>query len=147
MSDVREEIIVQLLAVCTTVEGIAAVERNKPDVTGLRRPAILLHDGSEDLLSVPPKERGTRLAKMALTPGLTLMVRTDGATPAGPLMSLYRTRLVKAVLSDPTLAQLTGTNGSVDYHGCTVNPPSPEAKEPRMDVLFTFNYVLRLTDL
>lgn len=145
--DVREGILARLIVVCTEVTGIIAAERNRLDVPGLRRPAIILHDGNEELIDAPPKERQSRITRMALTPALILLARADDATPAGPLLSSYRSRLVKGVLSDPTLVSLTGTNGAINYHGCLMHVPLPESREPRMDISFTFNYVLRLSDL
>lgn len=145
--DVREEILARLILVAASVTGIISTERNRLDVPGLRRPAIILHDGSEELIDVPPKERQSRIARMTLTPGLVIFARTDDATPAGPLLSAYRSKLVKGVLSDQTLLGLVGTNGAINYHGCLMQPPMPDSREPRMDVTFLFNYVLRLSDL
>jgi hypothetical protein len=145
--DVREEILGRLILVATAVTGIVSVERNRLDVPGLRRPAIILHDGAEELIDVPPKERQSRIARMTLAPALTIFARIDEVTPAGPLLSGYRSKLVQGVLSDQTLLGLVGTNGAINYHGCLVQPPMPDSREPRMDVTFHFNYVLRLSDL
>jgi hypothetical protein len=54
---------------------------------------------------------------------------------------------VQAVLTDTTLQDLTGTAGGIRYEGCNVPEPTPESKEPRLDLNFTLTYTLRLSDL
>jgi len=37
--------------------------------------------------------------------------------------------------------------GGLRYDGCTVSEPTPETKEPRMDLNFTCVYTLAMSDL
>ena len=146
MVDTRELILSRLAAVCSATAGIAAVGRNRLDVAGLARPAVIIQDGTEERIDGPTSDNRSGVQRIELTPQIWLMVRS-GADDAGPLMNLFRARILYAVAGDMSLRDLTGTVGGIRYEGVTVNEPTPETKEPRMDINFTFTYVLRLADL
>jgi hypothetical protein len=150
MVDQREAILSRLLAVVTGANGIASAVRNSLDVTKLARPAIVILDGHEQLVDTPMPARGqvtSGVQRMELAPQIAVHIRANNAVDAGALLSLYRTRIVAAVLSDATLAGYLGTNGRVRYEGATVAPPAPEGNEHRIDLMLVFTYVLRLEDL
>jgi len=144
--DKREQILARLTTVCGSVQGIVSAKRNVLDVPLLGRPALVVQDGSEERLDAPASANRSGVQRLQLTPQIWLLVR-GSADDAGPLMSLFRGRLIAAVLQDQTLLDLTGTSGGIRYDGVTVNEPTPETKEPRMDVNFTFVYTLNLNDL
>lgn len=147
MADIREQILARLAVVCAAVDGVAAVERNRLDVTGLRRPAILVHDGAEQFLDAPNSDSYGRVQRVELSPEIELLLRSDAAAEIGPQRSLYRTRIVKAVLSDATLRGLTGASGRIRFDGSSAPRPTPESQEPRLQLDFVFTYTLRLSDL
>jgi hypothetical protein len=150
MADQREAILSRLLAVVTGANGIASAVRNSLDVTKLARPAIVILDGHEQLVDTPMPARGqvtSGVQRMELAPQIAVHIRANNAVDAGALLSLYRTRIVAAVLSDATLAGYLGTNGRTRYEGATVAPPAPEGNEHRIDLMLVFTYVLRLEDL
>lgn len=144
--DKRELILARLLTVCASVSGIVATGRNVLDVPGLARPALVLHDGSEERQDSALSDNRSQVTRFELTPQFWLLVR-GAAGDVGPLMSLFRSRLLFAITSDAELRNLTGTVGGIRYEGCTVSEPTPETKEPRMDINVTFIYTLAMSDL
>lgn len=147
MVDLREQILVRLAVVCAAVTGVLAVARNRTDVLLTQRPAVLVNGGAEQIISNPrPAARFSQVQLMELTPGITLLVRSDEAD-AGALLSLFRGLLVNAILSDATLRGIVTTNGTIRYDGCNEVDPTPESKEPRLELQIAFTYPLRLSDL
>lgn len=148
MADIREQIIARLVTVCDGVTGIETAGRNLTDVPLMSRPATLINGGAEQMVSSPrPAARFSQVQLMELTPGIILLVRSDTGAEGGSLMSLFRGRLVNAILSDATLRTLVTTNGSIRYEGCNEVDPTPESKEPRLEINIVFTYPLRLSDL
>src|SRR4051812_23490588 len=140
--DTRELILSRLQEVMA-VEGIVIVVRNALDVPFLSRPAVVIQDGSEERINGPRGANYSQVQQMDLTPQIWLMLRGTNME-AGPLMSLYRGRILYAVFSDMILQNLVGTTGAMRYDGCTVIEPTPETKEPRMDLNFTFTYTMHI---
>ncbi len=147
MADARELILARLVTVCGAVEGITAAARNRLDVPGLARPAIIIQDGIEQMLDQPQGARHSELQRIELSPGITIIVRGGGPADPGTLLSLFRSRIIAAVLADSELRGLCGSNGRIRYEGCLVAPPDAEAKEYRADLTLVFTYVFRLGDL
>lgn len=148
MADIREQILLRLVAVCAAVSGIQAAARNRLDVPALQRPAVLINGGGEQLLSSPrPAARFGQVQLMELTPQITLLVRSDDGNEAGALLSLYRSRLAAAILGDTSLRSLVTTNGGIRYEGCAEPDPIPESKEARLELQIAFTYPLKLSDL
>lgn len=146
MSDLREQILSRIAAVCAGVSGIVASDRNRLAVTDLRRPAVIVLDGAEQLLDAPDGERRSRVQRMELSPQIAILVRADTGTEAGQLLSLYRGRVAYAVLADATLRDYTGTSGGIRFEGSDVERPDPETREYRLNLNITFTYPFRLTD-
>jgi len=147
VADAREAILARLPVVGAAVEGVQAVARNRLDVPGLARPAIIFQDGIEQMLDQPEGARHSELQRIELSPGITVVMRGSGSADAGALLSLYRSRVVAAVLNDSELRTLVGSNGRIRYEGCLVAPPDAEAKEYRIDLTVVFTYAFRLSDL
>lgn len=146
MADIREQILARLVTVCA-VTGIVAVARNRLDVPLTQRPAVLINGGGEEVLTRSPGARFGQVQMMDLTPQITVLVRADTGDEAGSLLSLFRSRVVNAVLSDATLRTLVTTNGGIRYEGCSEPDPLPESKEPRIELQVVFTYPLKLSDL
>lgn len=146
MADTREAILSRLVTVCGAVEGVQAAGRNRLDVAGLARPAVIVQDAIEQMRDMPMGARYSETARMELSPGVTVVVR-GGPADIGGLLSLYRSRVVAAVLRDAELKALTGTNGGIRYEGCLVAPPDAEGKEYRLDITLVFTYLFVLADL
>jgi hypothetical protein len=143
MIDQREIILARLAVVCAAVTGIASVVRNRLDVSKLQRPAVVILDGREELLDVPTGAVRSEIQRMQLTPVIEIHVRGDG----GPLLSLYRSRLLLAILNDTTLIDTVGKNGTIHYQSAEVAPPTAEGSEYIVHLTIVFQYVFRLSDL
>lgn len=143
MADAREAILSRLEEICAGVQGITSVERNKLELTNLQRPGVIIQDGSEQMLDQPSAQRAaTQVARMELSPKIVIMVRADAAD-SGPLMSTFRGRILSAVINDATLLSLT----RIKFDGLVVPEPTPESREPKMEINFVFTYPFRITDL
>ena len=148
MADIREQILSRLVTVCEGVTGIVSAGRNLTDVPLMERPAAIVWGGAEQLLSSPrPAGRFSQVQLMELSPQVLVFVRANTGAEAGSLMSLFRSRLVNAILSDATLRTLVTTNGGIRYEGCGETEPTPESKEPRLELQIVFTYPLKLSDL
>jgi hypothetical protein len=150
MIDVREQILERLPVVCAGVTGIGAVARNRLDVPGLTRPAVLIMDGVEETSLDRPAggiKRFSQIQFMELTPEIRILLRADDGTDAGAVTSLFRRRVISSILNDAALQAIMGANGIIRYGGCSVPEPDPQTKEPRLDLTFVFTYPLRLSDL
>jgi hypothetical protein len=150
MADLREQILSRLVTICASVTGIVAVGRNVLDVTGLARPSIIVHDGSESNVDGDAGRTRYRFAevqRMELNPTVELRLRADTGAEAGSLMSLFRGRIINAVADDATLQALVTTNGQIAFQSFSIPEPAPETKEPRANFEFVFSYPLRRSDL
>ncbi len=146
MKDTREEILAQMIVLARSINGIADAARNRTDGKDLLRPAISIHDGPEELFSKPTTELRSRVQMMEMTPFAQIFI---GGSPdqTGPLLNLYRARLLAAILNDTIIGELLGSNGERRYEGCSPFPPTPEQREARMDINLAFRYVFKASDL
>jgi hypothetical protein len=147
VADTREVILSRLADLCATINGVQAVVRNRLDVGGLARPAVVIHDGIEQLVDAPSDMHHSQIQRMELTPLIAVFLRGGGAANPGALMSSYRSQIVAGILSDSAILAAVGSNGRVQYQGCAVAVPDAEAAEHRIELSLTFRYVFRLADL
>jgi hypothetical protein len=149
--DKREAILSQLVTICGGVEGINAVTRNRLDVATLLRPAVIVLDGIERLVLAQPVSTGSptvsQRQRMELQPQIIIVLRGDSGGEAGSLLTLFRNRVLAAILNDATLQNTVAANGGLRYDGCTVPPPDAEAREYRIDLNLVFTYVFSLDEL
>jgi hypothetical protein len=150
MIDKREAILVRLRDIIETVPGVKAAGRNRQDVTGKARPAILLHDGDEQTEN--NKETAPRFSavdKATMTPQLVILAGTT-TEQLGTTLNGIRAALLPLVLQDPELINLCGgpnSNSQIRYEGCAVTSEAGEAREGRMECNFAFEYVFKVSDL
>jgi hypothetical protein len=147
MAEPRELILTRLVAVIAGVTGIMTAVRNQSDIPVSSRPGVIVNDGAEEFLDAPRGEQLSRVQRVELSPQILILVRADSGAEAGTLLTLFRNRIVNAVLSDTTLRGYVGTVGGMRFEGCAVEPPAPESKEPRMDVNIVFTYTFKLSAL
>jgi len=149
--DKREAILSQLVTVCGGVEGINAVDRNRLDVSDMLRPAVIILDGTERLVLAQPTSTGSptisQRQRMELQPQTIIALRGDSGSEAGSLLTLFRNRLLTAILNDATLRDNVTVNGGIRYEGCVVPPPDAEAREYRIDLNLVFTYIFNLDEL
>lgn len=138
--DVRETILARLTAIAETTG--ATVKRMAVTLNASERPAIVINDGDE---TISAQKGGLAPLVVTLRPELILLAQASD-NPATALNKL-RTTVIKAVLSDTTLATLAGVNGTVRYAGCQTDVARGEAYEASMSVAFEVNYTLKPADL
>jgi hypothetical protein len=152
MADRRESILSRLRVICGDIQGVNSVERNRLDVVRLNRPAIVILDGAEQVLDPRISGRGdmgnrSEVQRMELAPLISIHVRGTHDIDGGNLLSLFRTRVLAAILTDPPLADFIAGAGSIRYEGAIVAPPTAEGNEYRMDLSLVFTYPFKLADI
>ena len=157
MVDMRETILAACLRVAKAVEGMNLAARNVQDV-GLKRPAMLIHDGGETLLDRPRAERLSAIQRVDLAPSIVILVGST-ADDLGSLLNRFRGRFLADLLADselkallingarPTGAYNLQANNAINYEGCTFEPITAESKEGRMELNIVFTYTFRISDL
>jgi hypothetical protein len=147
VADTREVLLSRLAALCAGINGVQAVVRNRLDATGMARPAVVIHDGIEQMVDQPSDMHHSELQRMELAPLITVFVRSGASADPGVLMSSYRSAIVAAILRDSTILGAVGSNGRATYTGASVMVPDAEAQEYRIELSMLFRYVFRLDDL
>lgn len=135
----REPILARLLVLAKGVQGIAAAERNVTDLTNLKRPGIVIRDGSVQRVTVPRNQQRVSPQMMQLTPPIVIYVGA-GSKDQGPLASLYLDRFLQAVFNDAELLALVSTNGEISFEAASLEDPEPEGREARMEITLTLTY-------
>lgn len=124
MSDKREAILVRLLAIAESLDGIVYAARNDINIGEEQLPAAIVLDGEEEVDDNQLRRNVPGLAPMLvhMTPTVSLWV-SENATQVGSALNSLRAALLRAVLSDAALAALAGvgggrSSGAVRYLGC-----------------------------
>jgi len=148
MMDKREAILQRLTEIAAALPGVVTAVRNQDEISEHARPAIAVFDADEtaDASAVQRGHAGAAPNIVEMTPEVMILL---GALPerVGSALNELRAGLVKAVLTDPQLAALTGPNGRMRYAGCSTHLRHGRSIEGLMAVQFTFTYVLRIAEL
>lgn len=140
MSDMREEICKRLAVICATTG--ATVKRMAVDLHQSERPAIVVNDGDE---AIELNKGGKAPLIVTLRPQLVLIV-TDADNP-GAAINKLRAAVLKAVLTDDTLAALLHPHGSIRYVGLEAGIDRGETNEAHMGLNFEVYYRLTPAEL
>lgn len=152
MVDVREQILARLEVIIDGLDGVVKSGRNRPDVSGKARPALILHDGDEqpggDDQAGP---RNATITFMEMAPRIEILAEA-ASQDVGTTVNVIRAALLKAVFNDAALLELIGAadrrgNGEIRYDGCALELDSGEAREARMEISLRITYVFRIGDL
>lgn len=159
MADVREAILARIRALLPGIPGLATggVGRNRGDISPSARPAIILHDGSEEKVDLRGNPRGGVLQLVKLNPQLEILVGA-GHEDVGTLINGFRALLLSAVLNDATILSYIGRNplnpadtrfgsGDIAIESCELETQAGETREGRMAVNLAITYALVLADL
>ena len=151
MIDVREQILMRLVAIVDAVADFKEVYRNYVDLTEDDLPAAAVLDGDEDThdssdASMRPPDRPTLVT---MTPEIVIF---KIAPQVGPDISVLRRELVKAVLYDTELNQQivkTGRygNGAIRYLGCQTDLAWERSMFGALKINLHIKYTLRPADL
>ena len=116
MADPREAILNQLFYLASEIPGVVEAARNAPDVPNIKRPAIIVHDGTEQLENKPDSERRSRVQLNTLRPVIAILVSIESAS-LGTQLNAFRALLLTSVTNDPILGGYLWPNGNVQYEG------------------------------
>ena len=147
--DRREQIIERLFAVLQTITGVEQVVRNRGSLEADKRPAIQLMDADEKPEDTPFNRARPAYApnRVRLTPEIYITLATLEPDDMGPNLNVLRVALLKAVLLDQQLQQLTGESGDIRYDGCQTDLGRGRELIGQMSISVTFVYVLRPMEL
>lgn len=149
MSDIRESILARLHDLAKTVVSDAQRMDFSADLT--TQPNLVLVDGEENLIDADPFAHSSLApVKVQMEPHFALLVLTS--ENAGPALSAIRANLIKAVLSDEQLSDLTALqSGSrkigARFMGSETGVQMGEGLVAFMTLRFALIYHLKPTDL
>ena len=147
MADLRESIIARLVVVLGTVAGVTTVGRNVTNISDARLPAIIVFDANEEAEDGEFDRRPPgRLRRISLKPQIILLVQDDSAD-LGTTLNALRAAVIKAILADDTLIDLTHDNVGIRYEGCSSGLARGRQMEGQMVLNFSFNYILNPNSL
>jgi hypothetical protein len=145
MTDVRETILARLVEVVASVPNMRSVHRNDTDITDDQMPAALVLDGDEDVVAGNINSRpSNRPLLVEMTPEIQIV---EQSSAIGSDLTAFRAALMKLVLFDATLNELTGSNGNVNYLGCETSFGWAGKQYGALQMKFMFKYPLKPNDL
>ncbi|MBZ9705382.1 hypothetical protein LB543_01390 [Mesorhizobium sp. ESP7-2] len=140
--DVREAILVRLVEIAGTIDGIKTVYRNNNRPPEANLPAVLVLDGDEVGDENDSVSRGPMSPRrMVMTPQ-TLIVLPEAAKDVGTVINGYRVKLIKAVATDATLIALTTNRLGARLHSSQSSLAWGRSLLGEMGVQFAIPYVL-----
>lgn len=154
IQDRREMILARCEAIIALVPGVTIGGRNRGDVTGKRRPAIILLDGTEDVADEDASFRGgaknSQIQRMRMEP--QFQIKCSGpADEVGTIANGLRMALLAALFTDGELLDLVGVDRSnstrIAYLGGGLTTEEGEQREATFEVNMALTYVFRLVDL
>lgn len=148
--DRREQILSRLMTIFDETPGIVKAARNKEDVSGRARPAVIMHDAVEDFVDIGNRPNGAIKTFLNLSPQIYILLG-DRSDVVGSRVSEFRNVLVKAIWSDGILRELVGISrnkeSDIRYHGCGLDTTTGETREARLEIRFEFTYLLDLHEI
>lgn len=149
MTDRREAILAQLLAIARAVPGVNLAARNKLSPNDTDLPAIIIYDGDEVSSDADPD--GTRPAnaprRITMQPAIEIAFG-DHPEDIGTSINVMRAALIKAICTDTTLIGLALDRNGIRYLGCVSGGAGlGRSQEATMLLNFAFTYALRPDEL
>jgi hypothetical protein len=151
VTDVREDILVRLLAVVASIPNIRSAQRNNVDIPEDQLPAALVFDGDEETddasdLSMRPPSRPT---VVRMQPEIVIVKQADAV---GSDLTTLRRELIRRVLTDTELnEQIVKTgrfgNGAIRYLGCQTDLGWGRSLQGALRAQFMFKYTLKIEEL
>lgn len=154
MIDRREDVLARCEVLIGQVPGIVITGRNRGEVTGARRPAIIMLDGAEDVVEQDGDNAGgsrnSRIQRMRMEPQFQIKFQAK-AEEVGPTSNALRSALLKVLFSDDQLLTLLDLDGSrisvIKYLGSGLTTDEGEQRECTIEVNMALTYIFRLADL
>ncbi len=160
MIDVREQILLRLVAILGGVSGLLNVYRDRDVVPPIDKETLSPNLPAAWVLQGGERKRGASLGRyvtgemppqlMTMTPQIWIVLMptsTVANANQGALLSSYRVEVINAVIHDVQLITLIGTNGEIEFTDCVTDMQSGGDMEGQMHLGFAFTYVLNPSDL
>jgi hypothetical protein len=126
----REQILAQVFTLLQAIDPTIPAFRNRGDIEDIGRPAIILLDGSEHVIT-PEQEAGKtvrmRPALIQMSPQIFVLLKerdtaqnntiNNVAAPVGAELSFWIDAIRGALASDPTLVGMLTSTGQVIFRG------------------------------
>jgi hypothetical protein len=145
VTDVREDILVRLLAVVAGVPNIRTAVRNDVDIVEDKLPAITVFDGDEETNGA--EDRSARLSNRPYVARMMPDIVVQELHAAESELSTLRREIIRRVLNDAVLIEHVGSNGAIRYLGCQTDFGWLREKFNAMNVQFVFQYPLKIEEL
>ncbi len=141
--DKRELILARLLTIYKQLNANSF--RNRLDISESNLPCIILNDADEmkEEQSDGRNRPSTGPSIVSMSPQTLIMVQ-ESSPDIGSVLNSWRTRIIKAVMTDPTLILLAK---EIKYMGFTNGLALGRAAQGQAHLSFTFVYVLRIDQL
>lgn len=140
MADLREPIMVRLLAILTGLSGIETVARNLDVLDDLKLPAAILYDGDEEAFD---NQRATGAAGNAINALPQIVVSfSDVPENVGTTANAWLAKVKRAVLLDSALAALCAglPLSGARYLNCDSSLTPGRASEVALIIHFNVTY-------
>ena len=150
MVDKRELILLRILAVLASVDGIQAAYRDRGEFPSSKMPAIVLFDNMEQRQTITRGRHERPPAVVALKPQIYLIIvpRKDADnTGVGEELSAFRAKILGAIFADQELSGLLGENGGIEYLGCETDMQLGSSMLGQMQIDLSFEYLLDMNEL
>jgi hypothetical protein len=160
--DRREKILERLEAIAAAMPGVVLAGRNVIDPPDNQLPAIIVFEGDEETDERDQElgRQGRTPVRVHMTPHIVITAKTapddfhratDGALTwkdnLGAAMNAMRVALIKAIVTDATLAALYGHNGRAVYRSMLGDLQAGRATIGRMSLTFVITYPLAVGEL
>ena len=147
MVDKREDILARLLVVVGAVTGVTTALRNQTPVSESKLPAVVVFDADELGVNEDPERRvPAALRRVVMSPQIFILVQDDTAA-VGKTLNDLRASVVKAILTDAALIDITHDNVGIRYEGCLTGLALGRKIEGQMALNFSFTYILNAAEL
>lgn len=145
--DIREAIMARMLEIAEGVEEITVAYRNVKTVADTYLPAFIVLEGDEEADDNDPPKRGPMsVRRVQMTPQIVI---ASGAKPEdiGTELNGLRVAVIKAILSDTQLRDLTLDSTGVRYDGFESDLVLGRTMLGQMAVRFRLTYKFDPNDL
>ncbi len=147
MADTRELILVRIKAVLTTLAGDDIfVWRDRAEFDDTELPAYVLLDGDENKSAGASDRKGPQinllLPQIFYVPQPTENQLNVGV---GEDLSAKRVAMLKAIMLDGELQDLTGVNGYIEYRGMQTDMQTGGEVKGQLRFDFAFAFVFNVT--
>lgn len=145
MADPREDILARLQTVLAGVSGMTGCERNPVNLSDGDYPHAVLFDGDEAPRGdTPENQKPAKAAAPIMVMRPEIWIRDSKASAEiGTTMNAHRAAVIKAVLTDATLAALTYNGTGVHYEGAATGFTKDRKTLGEVAVNFSLEYLLK----